>query len=169
LSKSARDVENGGADFLILCTNTMHKVAPDIQQAISIPLLHIADATGLKIKENGIKRIGLLGTRFTMEEDFYKQRLINQFGLKVLIPERSQRKAVDHVIFKELCLGKITDSSKQAYLEIMNELIDRGVEGIILGCTEIGLLIQERDCQVPLFDTTAIHAERAVEYALAMD
>jgi aspartate racemase len=166
LSQSAKDVENGGADFLILCTNTMHKLAADIQQEINIPLLHIADATAQKIKSQGIKRIGLLGTRFTMEEDFYKGRLIQKYGLGVIIPEARDRKIVDDVIYKELCLGKINDDSRRAYQDIIQSLITSGTEGIILGCTEIGLLVKQEDSSVPLFDTTQIHAEAAVAFAL---
>ena len=169
LSQSAKDVENGGADFLILCTNTMHKIAADIQQAINIPLLHIADATAQRIKSQGIKRIGLLGTRFTMEEDFYKGRLIQKYGLDVITPEAQDRKIVDDVIYKELCLGKINDASRHAYQDIIQGLITSGAEGIILGCTEIGLLVKQEDSSVPLFDTAQIHAEAAVVFALEED
>ncbi len=166
LSQSAKDVENGGADFLILCTNTMHKIAADIQHAINIPLLHIADATAQRIKAHCIKRIGLLGTRFTMEEDFYKGRLIQKYGLGVIIPKAQDRKIVDDVIYKELCLGKINDASRHAYQDIIQGLITSGSEGIILGCTEIGLLVKQEDSSVPLFDTAQIHAEAAVAFAL---
>ncbi len=166
LSQSAKDVENGGADFLILCTNTMHKLAADIQQEINIPLLHIADATAQKIKSQSIKRIGLLGTRFTMEEDFYKGRLIEKYGLGVIIPEARDRKIVDDVIYKELCLGTINDDSRRTYQDIIQSLITSGTEGIILGCTEIGLLVKQEDSSVPLFDTAQIHAEAAVAFAL---
>ena len=169
LSQSAKDVENGGADFLILCTNTMHKLAADIQQAINIPLLHIADATAQRIKSQSIKRIGLLGTRFTMEEDFYKGRLIQKYGLDVITPEAQDRKIVDDVIYKELCLGKINDASRRAYQDIIQGLITSGTEGIILGCTEIGLLVKQEDSSVPLFDTAQIHAEAAVVFALEED
>ena len=169
LSQSAKDVENGGADFLILCTNTMHKIAADMQQAINIPLLHIADATAQRIKSYGIKRIGLLGTRFTMEEDFYKGRLIQKYGLDVITPEAQDRKIVDDIIYKELCLGKINDASRHAYQDIIQGLITSGAEGIILGCTEIGLLVKQEDSSVPLFDTTQIHAEAAVVFALEED
>ncbi len=169
LSRAAKDIENGGADFMILCTNTMHKIAAEIQQAINIPLLHIADATAQRIKAAGIKCIGLLGTRFTMEEDFYKGRLIQKYGLEVLIPKARDRKAVDHVIYTELCLGKIRDSSRRDYKKIIQGLITEGVEGIILGCTEIGLLVEQEDSSVPLFDTARIHAEAAVAFALQED
>ncbi|HIJ55201.1 MAG TPA: aspartate/glutamate racemase family protein [Deltaproteobacteria bacterium] len=166
LSQSAIDVENGGADFLILCTNTMHKIAAEIQQSLSIPLLHIADATAQRIKSHGIKRIGLLGTRFTMEEDFYKGRLIKKYGFDVIIPEDRDRKVVDDVIYNELCLGKIYDASRRAYQDIIQGLITNGAEGIILGCTEIGLLVKQEGNSVPFFDTARIHAEAAVAFAL---
>ena len=166
LSQSAKDAENGGADFLILCTNTMHKIAAEIQQAINIPLLHIADATAQRIKSRGINRIGLLGTRFTMEEDFYKGRLVQKYGLDVITPETQDRKIVDEVIYKELCLGKIDDASRHAYQDIIQGLITNGAEGIILGCTEIGLLVKQEISSVPLFDTAQIHAEAAVAFAL---
>lgn len=169
LSQSAKDVENGGADFLILCTNTMHKIAADMQQAINIPLLHIADATAQRIKSQSIKRIGLLGTRFTMEEDFYKGRLIQKYGLDVITPEAQDREIVDDIIYKELCLGKINDASRHAYQDIIQGLITSGAKGIILGCTEIGLLVKQEDSSVPLFDTAQIHAEAAVVFALEED
>ena len=167
LSKTAKDIEHGGADFLILCTNTMHKIAADIQQAINIPLLHIADATAQRIKSHGIHHIGLLGTRFTMEEDFYKGRLIQKYGLNVIIPEAQERQVIDDVIYRELCLGQISDVSRRAYQEIIQSLIENGAEGIILGCTEIGLLVKQQDSAVPIFDTAQIHAEAAVAFALA--
>ena len=164
---AARYVEAGGADFVIICTNTMHKMADDVQESITIPLLHIADATGEKIRAQGLKKIGLLGTKFTMEEDFYKGRLAEQHGLAVIIPTEGQRETVHSVIYDELCLGEIQPSSKRRYLDIMNSLVSEGAEGIILGCTEIGLLMDDGDTRVPLFDTTKIHAVAAVEYALA--
>lgn len=164
---AARYVEAGGADFVIICTNTMHKMADDVQENITIPLLHIADATGEKIRAQGLKKIGLLGTKFTMEEDFYKGRLAEQHGLAVIIPTKGQRETVHSVIYDELCLGEIKPSSKRRYLDIMNSLVSEGAEGIILGCTEIGLLMDDGDTRVPLFDTTKIHAVAAVEYALA--
>jgi aspartate racemase len=163
---AAQRVENGGADFVIICTNTMHKMADEIQKHIQIPLLHIADATAEKIKAQGLKRIGLLGTRFTMEEDFYKGRLSEKQGLEVIIPTEKERDIVHRVIFDELCLGEIRQSSREQYVSIMDHLARDGAEGIILGCTEISLLIQEEDSQIPLFDTTKIHAVAAVEYAL---
>jgi aspartate racemase len=163
----AKNLENGGADFIVLCTNTMHKVADDIQSHIHIPFLHIADATAQQVKDSGIHRIGLLGTRFTMEEDFYKGRLTQKYSLEVIIPNAQERETVHRVIYDELVIGKIRQESKQQYLDIINRLVAEGAEGVILGCTEIGLLVQDGDCQVPLFDTTRIHAVAAVEYALA--
>ena len=166
LIETAKDLENGGADFIVLCTNTMHKVADDIQANVNIPLLHIADATAQMVKDAGIQKIGLMGTRFTMEEEFYKGRLSQKYGLSVSIPNDSQREIVHRVIYDELVLGKIEQNSKEQYVDIIRQMIDLGAEGIILGCTEIGLLIHEQDSSVPLFDTTRIHAEAAVEYAL---
>ena len=166
LIKSAKDLEKGGADFIVLCTNTMHKVADDIQANVNIPLLHIADATAQRVKEAGIQKIGLLGTRFTMEEEFYKGRLSQKYGLSVSIPNAREREIVHRVIYDELVLGRIEQNSKEQYVEIIRQMIDEGAEGIILGCTEIGLLIHEQDSPVKLFDTTRIHAEAAVEYAL---
>jgi aspartate racemase len=166
LIETAKDLENGGADFIVLCTNTMHKVADDIQANVNIPLLHIADATAQLVKQAGIQKIGLLGTRFTMEEEFYKGRLARKYGLSVSVPPAPQREIVHRVIYDELVLGKIEQNSKEQYVDIIRQMIDQGAEGIILGCTEIGLLIHEQDSSVPLFDTTRIHAEAAVEYAL---
>jgi len=163
---AARSVEAGGADFLIICTNTMHKMAEEVQQGIGIPLLHIADATAEVINTRGLHRVGLLGTRFTMEEDFYRGRLLEKFHLGVLIPEAADREIVHRVIYDELVLGKIQPASKAEYLRIIAGLAEAGAEGIILGCTEIGLLISQADSRLPLFDTTRIHALAAVEYAL---
>ena len=165
---AARRVEQGGANFVIICTNTMHKMADDVQQAINIPLLHIADATARKIRTEGLQKIGLLGTRFTMEEDFYKGRLVDKHGLEVMIPNETQRELVHRVIYDELCLGRIVSSSKEQYLDIMEQFVVQGAEGIILGCTEIGLLVNQKDSRLPLFDTTHIHAVAAVEYALGL-
>jgi len=164
---AARNVERGGADFVIICTNTMHKMADDVKQALDIPLLHIADATAEKIKAQGLHKVGLLGTKFTMEQDFYRGRLVDRHGLEVIIPDDRQREMVHRVIYDELCLGQIKADSKGQYVDIMAEFVDDGVQGIILGCTEIGLLIGAQDSQVPLFDTTYLHAVAAVEYALA--
>lgn len=166
LVKCAQDLERGGADFIVLCTNTMHKLADQITANVNIPFLHIADTTAEKIVAAGIKRIGLLGTRFTMEHDFYKGRLVNHFGLDVLIPEKADRDIVHRVIYEELVLGKIVDASQREYQRIMNDLLTKGVQGIILGCTEIELLIKDGDCPAPLFPTTRIHAITAVERAL---
>jgi aspartate racemase len=166
LINAAKSLESSGADFIVICTNTMHKVAEEIQASIQIPLLHIADGTAQKVKEVGIQRIGLLGTRFTMEEEFYKGRLAKNFGLEVLVPNAQEREIVHRVIYDELVVGEIRQTSKERYLEIIEHLIGDGAQGVILGCTEIGLLIHDGDCQVPLFDTARIHAEAAVEYAL---
>jgi aspartate racemase len=166
LIEAAKNLENGGADFIVLCTNTMHKVADDIQANVKIPLLHIADATAQLVKESGIQKIGLLGTRFTMEEEFYKGRLSEKYGLSVNIPNARERDIVHRVIYDELVLGKIEKRSKEQYIDIIKQMVAQGAEGIILGCTEIGLLIHQQDSPVPLFDTTRIHAEAAVEYAL---
>ncbi|MBK9927630.1 MAG: aspartate/glutamate racemase family protein [Anaerolineales bacterium] len=163
---AAKNLENGGADFIVLCTNTMHKVAEDIQANVKIPFLHIADATAQRVKDSGIQKIGLLGTRFTMEEEFYKGRLSQKYGLNVSIPNAEEREIVHRVIYDELVIGKIMQDSKEQYMNIIEQMVKQGAEGIILGCTEIGLLIHQEDSQVPLFDTTRIHAEAAVEYAL---
>jgi len=167
LVDAARSLENGGADFIVLCTNTMHKVADEIQAGVKIPLLHIADATAELVKVSGIQNIGLLGTRFTMEEEFYKGRLTQNYGLKVRVPSAEDREIVHRVIYDELVLGKIKGRSKEQYVRIIEQIVKEGAEGIILGCTEIGLLIRQEDSPVPLFDTTRIHAEAAVDYALA--
>ena len=166
LGKAAICVEKGGADFLLICTNTMHKVAPQVAAALSIPILHIADATAAVLQKNQIKRVGLLGTRFTMEQDFYKQRITDNFGIEVLIPDAPQRTLVHQVIYEELCLGIIREQSRQEYLKIIQHLSAQGAEAIILGCTEIGLLVGTRDTDIPLYDTTAIHAQAAVDFAL---
>ena len=165
--KAAQSLESSGADFIVLCTNTMHKAADEIQANTRIPLLHIADATARRIQAAGLHKVGLLGTRFTMEEAFYKDRLIQEFGLEVIIPALPEREIIHRVIYDELVLGKIVQTSKEQYLKIIREMIETGAEGIILGCTEIGLLVHAEDCPAPLFDTTRIHAEAAVEYALS--
>jgi aspartate racemase len=163
---AARSVEAGGADFLIICTNTMHKMADEVQVSIGIPLLHIADAAAGAIKAQGLHTVGLLGTRFTMQEDFYRGRLASQHGLEVLIPEPADREIVHQVIYDELVLGRIEPASKAEYLRIITDLTNAGAEGIILGCTEIGLLVHQADSHLPLFDTTRIHALAAVHFAL---
>ena len=166
LAEAARRLQSAGADLLVLCTNTMHKVAPQMEAAVAIPLLHIADATAAAITSAGHRTVGLLGTRFTMEQDFYRQRLQDRHGLNVLVPEAEDRTLVHDVIYDELCRGMIRDASRDAYRRIMDDLVSRGAEAIILGCTEIGLLVGEQDARVPLFDTTALHANAAVEAAL---
>ena len=166
LSGAARALERGGADFLVLCTNTMHRVADEISSAVGIPLLHIADATAEKIKAQGLGRVGLLATGFTMEQDFYKGRLADKHGLEVLVPGAEDRRFVHDVIYDELCLGKVEDSSRREYRRVMSKLVERGAEAVILGCTEITMLVGPDDASVPLFDTTAIHAREAVEIAL---
>lgn len=166
LAEAARSLERGGAGCVVLCTNTMHKLAGTIQAQVSIPFLHIADATAARIRAQGIGTVGLLGTRFTMEEDFYSGRLREQFGLRVLIPAAAERALVHRVIYEELCLGQVLPPSRQAYRQVIAGLARGGAQGIILGCTEIGLLVQPEDSPVPLFDTTRIHAEAAVDWAL---
>jgi aspartate racemase len=167
LRAAAQGLERAGADVILLCTNTMHKVADEIQAGLHIPFLHIADAAAEQIKVRGLTTIGLLGTRFTMEEDFYVGRLAQGFGLRVLIPEAAEREMIHRVIYDELVLGEIKAESKAQYLAAIERLIERGAQGIILGCTEIGLLIQAADCRVPVFDTTRLHAQAAVDWALA--
>lgn len=166
MAVAARQAELAGADFLVLCTNTMHKVTADIQSAIHIPFLHIADATAQQIVPSGLSRIGLLGTRFTMEEDFYKSRLEQNFGLSVLIPDRSDRDSVHHIIYDELVHGLIQEKSRDIYREVIRNLVADGAQGIIFGCTEIGLLVAQSDSPVPVFDTTQIHALAAVSFSL---
>ena len=166
LSEVANRIEDAGADFLLICTNTMHKVAPQIEKSIQIPLLHIADATAEILARDNIKKIGLLGTLFTMEQDFYKGRLKEKYGLDIRVPNMEDRKIVHDIIFQELCLGKIDTESKKEYLRIINDMSIQGAEAVILGCTEIGMLINQKDTHVRLYDTTAIHAEKAVDYAL---
>jgi aspartate racemase len=166
LADAARRLHAAGADFLVLCTNTMHTVAAAIEAAVPLPLLHIADPTAAAIQRAGHNRIGLLGTRFTMEQAFYKNRLIEQHGLQVLLPSQDDRGTVHRIIFEELCLGQIRDDSRQHYRRIMASLVDQGAQSIILGCTEITLLVDTTDATVALFDTTALHAQAAAERAL---
>ncbi len=166
LADAARRLERGGADFLLLCTNTMHKVADAITGAVSIPFVHIADPTATAIRTAGVGTIGLLGTRFTMEQEFYRGRLEGQDGLRVLVPDAADREAVHRIIYDELCLGIISEESRAAYRAIMARLVAQGAEGIILGCTEITLLVSAADATVPLFDTTRLHAEAAALLAL---
>jgi aspartate racemase len=164
--EAAQYVEAGGADFVIICTNTMHKMADDVQKNIGIPLLHIADATAEVIKARGLHKIGLLGTKFTMGEDFYRGRLVEKHSLDVIIPQADDRAIVHRVIYEELVLGRINPASRAEYQHIIETLVEAGAQGIILGCTEIGLLVKDEDSRAPLFDTTRIHAVKAVEVAL---
>ena len=166
LARAAQGLERGGADFILICTNTMHKVAAAVAAGVAIPLLHLADATAEEITKKGLKKIALLGTRFTMGEDFYKGRLVALYGLEVLIPNEQEMDVIHRVIYEELCLGNINSDSRQKYLDVIGRLKDEGAEGVILGCTEIGLLVKQKDTDIPLFDTTAIHARAAVDVAL---
>ena len=165
LGNAARGVENAGADFILICTNTMHKVAPQIASMINIPIVHIADATADELEKRNIKTVGLLGTKYTMTQDFYKQRLIDR-GINVVIPDEEGIDTVNSIIYDELCVGKIEDSSREKYKKIIEDLTGKGAEGVILGCTEIGLLIGQSDVSIPVFDTTVIHAKRAAELAM---
>lgn len=167
LAKAAQSVEAAGADFLIICTNTMHKVAPEIEAAVSIPLLHIADATAQQLILDKIDCVGLLGTKFTMEQQFYKSRLSEKYGINVLVPQEQQRARVHDVIYSELCHGEINASAREDYLAIIEQLHQQGAQAIILGCTEIGLLIQQELTHIPLYDTTQIHAAQAVKFAIS--
>lgn len=169
LAKAAQSLERGGADFIILCTNTMHKVAAAVTEAVAIPFVHIADPTAARIKAARVGTVGLLGTRFTMEQEFYRGRLEGEHGLRVIVPGEADRATVHRIIYDELCLGQINEGSRAEYRRIMARFVERGAEAIILGCTEIMLLVGPDDASVPLFDTTRIHAEAAVELALAND
>ena len=165
LGEAANNLEKAGADFIVICTNTMHKVINQIKEKISIPILHIAEMTAEKILEKGLKNIALLGTKYTMEQDFYKSKLIEK-GINVIIPDKNDIEIINEVIYDELCLGTINSDSKKKFLEIVDKLRSKGAEGIILGCTEIGLLIKNEDTDVPLFDTAVIHAEEAAIYSI---
>ncbi|MCZ4246678.1 MULTISPECIES: aspartate/glutamate racemase family protein [Bacillus] len=167
LGKVARSLEKAGADFIVICTNTMHKVLGYIQEMITIPILHIADATAEQIIRQDIRSVGLLGTKYTMEQDFYKSRIASH-DINVIVPNDDERELINNIIYQELCLGEIKQSSKNIYKKIINNLVDRGAEGIILGCTEIGLLVKVEDSEVPLFDTTLIHAQKAVNKSLSI-
>jgi len=167
MKDAATRLERGGAGFILLCTNTMHRMADAVAAAIKIPLLHIADPTGAKIKAAGLRRVGLLGTAFTMEQDFYRGRLKALFGLDVIVPEPADRRVVHEVIYKELVAGEVREQSRAVYRDIIARLVARGAQAIILGCTEIMLLMSEKDSAVPLFDTTTLHAMAAVDRALA--
>jgi aspartate racemase len=166
LSEAAQSLERAGAEVVVLCTNTMHKVAEEIQASIKIPFIHIADAAAEEVNAQGLTTVGLLGTRFTMEEDFYVGRLRQRYGLQVLIPDTAERDMIHHVIYDELVLGEINVTSKVQYKAVIERLVEQGAQGVILGCTEIGLLIHARDVRVPVFDTTQLHAQAAVDFAL---
>lgn len=165
LSQAAENLEKAGADFIVICTNTMHKVVPEIQNHISIPILHIAEATADELIKKHITKVALLGTKYTMTQEFYKNRLIDR-GIEVVIPDIAGIETVNDVIYQELCLGIISEESRKNYLQIIAELEKCGAQGVILGCTEIGLLIQQKDIELPVFDTTLIHAERAARYSI---
>ncbi len=167
MTAAARHLEAGGADFLVICTNTMHRMADQVSAAVAIPLLHIADPTAEKIKALGLSRVGLLGTAFTMEQEFYKGRLIERHGLDVIVPDDADRKIVHDIIYRELVVGRVEDASRDAYRQVIQRLVDRGAQAVIMGCTEIMLLISQADSPVPVFDTTELHALAAVDLALA--
>jgi aspartate racemase len=167
LAGAACSLQKAGAEMIVLCTNTMHKVAERIQDTIDIPFLHIADPTAEEVKRSGFCTVGLLGTRFTMEQDFYKGRLLERHGIEVIIPHEEDRELVHRVIFEELCLGEVLENSRSEFRRIIGDLADRGAQGVILGCTEIQMLVSQRDSDVRIFDTTAIHARGAAEWALA--
>lgn len=166
LIDAAQGLEKAGAEFLMIGTNTMHKVAEPIEKAVNIPLLHIADATAVALQAAGVEKVGLLGTAFTMEQPFYKERLVQKFGLEVITPTKTDRAMVHQVIYQQLCLGDIQAKSKLQYLSVIEKMVSQGAQAIILGCTEIGLLIQQSDTEIPLFDTTELHAKAAVALAL---
>ena len=167
MAKAAMQLEAAGADIVVLCTNTMHLCTPAILESISIPFLHIAEATGMEIKNKGLKKVALLGTKFTMEKDFYKKYIFNNFGIEVIIPTAEERVHIHRIIYQELVHGEIKNESRDIYKEIIGNLEQKGAEGVILGCTEIPLLISDTDVNIPILDTTTIHAEKAVEWALA--
>jgi aspartate racemase len=164
--EAAQSVKKAGSDFLIICTNTMHKMADAVQSAVQIPLLHIADVTAEAVKANGQNRVGLLGTKFTMEQDFYRGRLKDLHGIDVLIPEDEERQTIHDILYNELCLGKIRKLSSEKFQSIIQNLVERGAQGVILGCTEIPLIVRQEDYKIPLYDTTSLHALAAVEFAL---
>lgn len=166
MAQAARQIERAGGDFLVICTNTMHLLAEEVQSKIQIPLLHIADATAQAVRARGLQTLGLLGTRFTMEKEFYRGRLADKHGLTVVIPEQPDREIIHRVIYQELVKGEIREDSRESYLRVIDGMRERGVQGIILGCTEIGLLIKQRHLSLPIFDTAEIHARKAVETAL---
>jgi aspartate racemase len=165
LAQAARSLELAGADCIVLCTNTMHRVAPAIEEAVAIPFLHIADPTAEEIRRIGLMRVGLLGTRFTMEQEFYRQRLQDLHGIAVLVPDDADREIIHRVIYDELCVGKVLDASRGLYRRIINRLVERGAQAVILGCTEISMLVGTEDSPVPVFDTTRLHARKAAKWA----
>jgi len=167
LGRAALALENAGADFALLCTNTMHKVFDAIQGKVRIPLLHIADVTAREIRARGITRVGLLGTRFTMEQEFYKGKLTSEYGIEVLVPHPAERDAVHEIIYNELCLGQVRATSREIFGAIIHRLVREGAQGVVLGCTEIPLLVSQKDFTIPLFDTTALHARAAADFALS--
>jgi aspartate racemase len=164
--EAAKKIERGGAEFVLICTNTMHKMADQVQASVNIPLLHIVDVTAEKIKSLNKQTVGLLGTRFTMEQDFYRERLTKKHGIRVIIPEEQERQTIHEILYNELCLGEIKEKSKNTFKQIIENLSLRGAEGIILGCTEIPLLVDQKDYKITLFDTTTLHAQAAVDFAL---
>lgn len=166
LSDAALYVQNGGADFLLICTNTMHKLAGEIESKLSIPIIHIADATAEQLIKDGIKKVGLLGTKFTMEQEFYKGRLFEKYGIDVIVPQEHEQNRVHEVIYTELCKGMVKSDSRKEYLKIIESLSKRGANAVILGCTEIPLLVQQKHTDVPLYDTMAIHSKKAVDLAI---
>ncbi|WOD62852.1 aspartate/glutamate racemase family protein [Niallia taxi] len=168
MADAAKTLETGGAEVILICTNTMHKVAQEVQEAISVPLIHIAQSTARSITTKGLKKVGLLGTKFTMEQDFYKE-VLNLYGIETIIPEACDREDVHSIIFDELCQGKFFPESKERYLEIIRKLLADGAEGIILGCTEIPLLIKDEDIDIPLFNTTYLHSKEAVDFSFGKE
>ena len=166
MAEAAQRLESAGADFVIICTNTMHKMADEVQRAIRVPVLHIVDVTAEAIKNNGQTRVGLLGTKFTMEQDFYKGRLRDKHGLEVLIPSPEERQMVHDILYSELCLGEIKELSKEKFKSVIQNLVDHGAQGVILGCTEIPLIVSQDDYAIPVYDTTTLHAQAAVDFAL---
>ncbi|GAB51415.1 aspartate/glutamate racemase [Atlantibacter hermannii] len=166
LAQAACGLEKAGAEAIVLCTNTMHKVAAHIEAACSLPFLHIADATGRAISQSGMNTVALLGTRYTMEQDFYRGRLTEKFGISTRIPDEAERERINHIIFHELCMGVFRDESRHYYQQVISRLAEQGAQGVIFGCTEIGLLLDQQNCPLPLFDTAALHAEDAVNFML---
>lgn len=168
LTDAAQSLERAGADFIIICTNTMHKVAPQIQKHIKVPLLHIAEMTALELEKNKVAKVGLLGTKYTMKQDFYKKVLVDH-GIEVVVPNEADMEKVNDIIYQELCLGVISPKSREIYLKVIEDLVSHGAEGVILGCTEIGLLISQNDTSIPVFDTTKIHARQAGLLSISED